>query len=95
MSKAVIHMELPPEVQRAVEESRQIPIGLGLATFLVCMAAGTVCLWNPEGLWDIQHAFTVTNGEPTDFYLLCTRILGGVLIAAGIVCLCLTIFSHM
>ena len=88
-------MELPPEIQQIYAESQQIPWLLGISGFFLSLVLGIVCLWNPEGLWEIQHAFTVTGGEPSPFYCLCTRILGGVLIAAGIVCLVLTILSNL
>lgn len=40
----------------------------------------------PEYVWELQHMFTVRGGEPTDFYLITTRIGGGIFMFMAIVC---------
>lgn len=40
----------------------------------------------PEHVWELQHMFTVRGGEPTDFYLITTRIGGGIFMFMAIVC---------
>ena len=87
-------VDLPPEAREIYEASGQVPWLLGIGAFLACSALGFVCLWNPEGVWEIRHAFDTAGGAPTRGALVCTRILGGALVLAGIVCLILTVRSH-
>ena len=79
--------DLPPEAREIYEASGQVPWLLGIGAFLACSALGFVCLWNPEGVWEIRHAFDTAGGAPTRGALVCTRILGGALVLAGIFCI--------
>ena len=45
---------------------------------------GFFMLLFPEQVWELQHIFTVQGGEPTDFYLITTRISGILCIIAAI-----------
>ena len=45
---------------------------------------GLLMLFFPGAVWTIQHFLDVRGGEPTDFYLITTRI-GGVICMLGAV----------
>ena len=40
----------------------------------------------PDVVWHLQHFLHVRGGEPTDFYLITTRISGGICMIVAVVC---------
>ncbi len=86
--------ELPEEAVKAMEDAQRTPLLLGIGAFLLFCAVGLFFLLKPDLVWEIQHLLSVDGGEPTEFYLICTRISGIILIIMGIVCLVLTILSQ-
>ncbi len=52
---------------------------------IILILLGLLMVGKPEVAWDIQHAFSVKNGEPTDYYLRMTRVKGIFYIIAAIV----------
>lgn len=83
--------ELPKELADAYDAANRVPFGLGIFTFLLLAALGAVCVLKPEIVWQWRHLWSVRDGEPTDFYLVSTRIGGVICILAGVYCLALTI----
>ena len=59
---------------------------------LLLFLLGVLMFLKPELLWRIEHLFSVTGGEPTDFYLTLMR-LGGLLFA--IVAVIFAIYSFV
>ena len=82
---------LPPEAIQAMGQSDRSALPLGILAFLLLAGMGVVCIRWPDVVWELQHRWSVRGGEPTDWYLYSTRILGGVLILMGIVFLIVTI----
>ena len=78
---------LPDELQSAYETASRLPLGLGIFAFLFLSALGAFCLLKPELVWEFQHLWSVKGGEPTNYYLITTRIAGGICIFAGVFCL--------
>lgn len=85
--KTSVYVDLPDELRGAYEASNRVPLGLGIFAFLFLSALGALCLLKPEIVWQFQHLWTVKGGEPTDYYIVTTRIAGGICIFAGIFCL--------
>ena len=54
---------------------------------------GLFMLFFPEQVWELQHIFSVRGGEPTDFYLITTRVNGAILIIVSVVLGFLTFFG--
>ena len=79
--------DLPDELRSAYENASRVPLGLGILAFLFLFALGVFCLLKPELVWQFQHLWTVKGGEPTDYYLVSTRIAGGICIFGGVFCL--------
>lgn len=46
---------------------------------------GIVMVVKPDVLWEMEHYFTVKNGEPTDYYLRMKRLEGIVFIVVAII----------
>ena len=84
---ASITVDLPDELRDAYEAANRVPLGLGIFAFLCLSALGVLCLLKPDIVWQFQHLWTVSGGEPTDFYIVGTRIAGGICIVAGVFCL--------
>ena len=78
---------LPDELQSAYEAANRVPLGLGIFAFLVMCALGALCLLKPDIVWQVRHLWTVSGGEPTNYYLVTTRVVGVICIAVGVVCL--------
>ena len=76
--------DLPDELRDAYEAANRVPLGLGIFAFLFLSALGLSCLLKPEIVWRFQHLWTVSGGEPTDYYLVCARIAGVICVAAGV-----------
>ena len=79
-----VTVELPDELRDAYVAANRVPLGLGIFAFLFLSALGLLCLLKPETVWQFQHLWTVSGGEPTDFYIVGTRIVGGIFIVTGI-----------
>lgn len=43
---------------------------------LLFLLLGIFFVAAPETVWELQHMFTVQNGEPTNFAIWCIRIAG-------------------
>lgn len=52
---------------------------------VLLVAIGLLMLCQPEFIWDVEHLFTVKNGEPTDFYLAMTRITGAIFVLIPVI----------
>lgn len=61
---------------------------------VVLLLLGFAMLLKPEILWEIEHIFTVKNGEPTDLYLTIMRLGGIFFIGAGIIVLIASIIQN-
>lgn len=48
--------------------------------FIIMFLGGILMVVNPKLAWELEHFFSVKGGEPTDFYLVTTRISGGIII---------------
>ena len=53
----------------------------------VFIVFGSLMLAKPHTVWKIEHFFSVKNGEPSGFYILCTRIIGGILLLGSVLVL--------
>ncbi len=51
---------------------------------IVCVVSGMIVTCKPELVWEIQHFFSVKNGEPTEIYLKVMRGVGILMIAFGV-----------
>lgn len=49
-----------------------------LLTAILFLVLGIFCAAAPETIWQLQHMFTVKDGEPTDFALIFIRVSGGI-----------------
>ena len=49
---------------------------LEIAVGIILFALGLFMLTKPAIVWKIEHFLTVKNGEPTDWYLAITRLIG-------------------
>ena len=47
-----------------------------IAVVIVLLVLGPLMLIRPDIVWKIEHFFSVKNGEPTDWYLAITRLIG-------------------
>ena len=43
---------------------------------ILFLVLGIFCMATPETIWQLQHMFTVKDGEPTDFALISIRVSG-------------------
>lgn len=59
---------------------------------LLYIILGISCLRYPEFFWKLQHYFSVEGGQPSEFYFILAKIVGIVLIGAGIMWFALVIF---
>ena len=60
----------------------------GGALFLIL---GLLHLVAPEEVWEAKHRHAVRGGEPTRFFIVTTRIFGGVLLICAVACAVLAI----
>ena len=101
MNQVVIPSDVPPEVLQELqklqnmENAAQLPLPLVIVACLIIVAVGLWFLRAPDMVWELQHLLSVKDGEPTDFYLLSTRISGVILIIVGIVLLIIAIASYI
>ena len=47
-----------------------------LLTAILFLVLGIFCVATPETIWQLQHMFTVKDGEPTTFALISIRVSG-------------------
>ena len=47
-----------------------------LLTAILFLVLGIFCVATPETIWQLQHMFTVKDGEPTTFVLISIRVSG-------------------
>ena len=47
-----------------------------LLAAVLFLVLGIFCIATPETIWQLQHMFTVRDGEPTDFALISIRVSG-------------------
>lgn len=66
-----------------------IPPYLLWIAFALFTVAGLLCLISPQSVWELTHWHSVDGGEPTRYYLISTRIWGGLLLALGLASLVL------
>ena len=52
-----------------------------------CFLFGLLCLVKPGLLWKLEHGLWTDSGEPSDLYLVLTRVGGGALILFAIAAL--------
>ena len=60
---------------------------------VLLLAAGALMLIRPDIVWKMEHYLSVKNGEPTERYLLVTRISGVVFVLTAIICVCVIFVS--
>ena len=68
-------------------------IGLSVLGIIAAFGFGLFMTLKPDIVWQIKHMFSVSGGEPTDFYLISTRIGGIVFMVCSAVCTVLLFFS--
>ena len=101
MNQVVIPSDVPPEVLQELqklqnmESADQFPLPLVIVACLIIVAVGLWFIRAPDMVWELQHLLSVKDGEPTDFYLISTRISGVILIIVGIVLLIMAIASYI
>ena len=47
-----------------------------LIFFIFAFTMGFLMILAPEKLWELQHRLSVKGGEPSEFYLVSSRIMG-------------------
>lgn len=53
---------------------------------IIVAVVGIIMLVNPRGVYEVTQSWKTNGGEPSDAYLLHTRIGGGVFLLVGVVC---------
>ena len=53
---------------------------------IVVAIVGSFMLANPRGFYEVTQSWKTNGGEPSDAYLLHTRIGGAVFLLVGVVC---------
>ena len=51
---------------------------------IVVLIMGIINLAKPELAWKLKHMLTVRDGEPTEYFLVSTRISGVILVAFSV-----------
>lgn len=59
---------------------------------LVLAALGFMGLFKPELMWKLEHFMSVKDGEPTEFYLVVSRIIGALALITVIIIIFVLIF---
>ncbi|MBW3091705.1 hypothetical protein KIH79_01795 [Bifidobacterium sp. 82T10] len=52
---------------------------------ILLIAGGACALFAPNTMWHIEHFLDVRGGEPTDFYIVMTRIGGGMALVGTVI----------
>ena len=52
---------------------------------VVLVILGFMGLFKPELMWKLEHFMSVKNGEPTEFYLVISRIIGALALITVII----------
>ena len=58
---------------------------VGLIWVCFTFGGGLLCLLKPEFVWHMSHWLDVKGGEPSDFYLTRTRMVGGAILFLGVI----------
>ncbi len=66
-------------------------IGFDLLLAIFAFGMGLFMALKPNIVWTLQHLMSVRDGEPTNYYLISTRITGIVLVILAVVCVVLTV----
>ena len=53
---------------------------------IIVAVVGIIMLVNPRGVYEVTQSWKTNGGEPSDAYLLHTRISGAVFLLVGVVC---------
>ena len=53
---------------------------------IIVAVVGIIMLVNPRGVYEVTQSWKTNGGEPSDAYLLHTRIGGAVFLLVGVVC---------
>ena len=59
---------------------------------LVLAVLGFMGLFKPELMWKLEHFMSVKDGEPTEFYLVVSRIIGALALITVIIIIFVLIF---
>lgn len=57
---------------------------MGILFGILLVIDGLVLIIFPEAAWKMQHFLTVEGGEPSDFYMIFSRVLGVFAVIMGI-----------
>ncbi len=57
---------------------------MGILFGILLIIAGLVLVIFPKAAWKMKHFLTVEGGEPSDFYMIFSRVLGVFAIIMGI-----------
>ena len=58
---------------------------------ILCIILGIAAFCKPELFWTIGHLWSVKDGEPTEFYLILSRIVGVLAFVAGVLGIVVTL----
>lgn len=59
---------------------------------IIVAIIGIFMLANPRGFYEVTQSWKTNGGEPSDAYLLHTRIGGAVFLLVGVVCTAILVF---
>lgn len=59
---------------------------------IIVAIVGIVMLVNPHGFYEVTQSWKSNGGEPSDAYLLHTRIGGVIFLLVGVVCTAILVF---
>lgn len=57
---------------------------MGYLGLILLFVLGVLLLTKPEKIWELDHLFTVKNGEPTELYLAFLRVLGALCVVISV-----------
>lgn len=52
---------------------------------VLCIILGVALIRKPDLFWEIEHYFSVSGGEPTNFYFVYKRIIGIIVVCGGVI----------
>ena len=64
-----------------------------LLTAILFLVLGIFCVATPETIWQLQHIFTVKDGEPTAFALISIRVGGVIYLLLSVVIVAARLFG--
>ena len=68
-------------------------IGFDLLLAIFGLGMGLFMTLKPDIVWKIKHLMSVRDGEPTNYYLISTRICGIFIIVLSVACIGWLLFS--